>query len=274
MKSKTRRAPCASCLLAAMLSSAAAVATAATGTGAPPIFQALAAFDVEAVRRIVAADPGQAAVHDDRGTSAVLRALFTIRDQSFLPPQNNEVLHLLLAQKPPLDLFEACAVGSPEKVSTLLEADPRGVRSWSRIGWTPLHFAAFGGNLPVIKLLTDRGAQVNERARNEFRNMPLAVSLLTGQLDAARALIERGADVDARQAGGIAPIHEAALVGRRDIIDLLLENGAEIGARANDGRNALSEAERGRHPDTVAYLRTRGATGPQITADLSAEPKK
>jgi len=109
--------------------------------------------------------------------------------------------------------------------------------------------------------------------RNAFAfYFALAASLLTGQLDSAKRLIERGADVNSRQSGGFAPIHEAALLGRRDLIDLLLDNGAEIGARANDGRNAVSEAERGKHPEIAAYLRTRGGTDPRITADLSAEP--
>jgi ankyrin repeat protein len=79
--------------------------------------------------------------------------------------------------------------------------------------------------------------------------------------------------VNSRQAGGFAPIQEAALLGRRDLIDLLLDNGAEIAARANDGRNAVSEAERGKHPEIAAYLRTRGGADPRVLADLSAEPK-
>jgi hypothetical protein len=55
---------------------------------------------------------------------------------------------------------------------------------------------------------------------------------------------------------------------------LLLEHGAEIAARGNDGRNAVSEAERGKHGELVAYLRTKGATDATITADLGAAPKE
>jgi ankyrin repeat protein len=102
----------------------------------------------------------------------------------------------------------------------------------------------------------------------------LQAALLTGQYDAAKLLIEGGADVNMRQTGGFVALHEAALTGRQDLVDLLLDHGAEIAARANDGRNAVSEAERGKHVELAAYLRTKGGVGPAITADLSAAPKE
>ena len=204
--------------------------------------------------------------------SPVTRALFARSGNAFVPPQENEPLKVLLARKPSLDFFETCAVGTLSDVQSMLKANPDLRASWHSSGWAPLHFAAFGGNVPVADFLIARGAHVDERARNGFRNGPLAVALLSGQLAMAKLLIERGADLNARQAGGAAPLHEAALLGRRDLVDLLLQHGAEIGARANDGRNAVSEAERGRHADLAAYLRSRGGKDATITADLSRKP--
>lgn len=237
-----------------------------------PIFEAISHLDGAAVRRILEKDPSQAGLRDARGLSPVTRALFAIRDDSFITPKQNEMVAALLARSPTLDFFETCALGTAAQVDAMLKTDANLATSWHSFGWTPLHFAGFGGNVAAVDALIAHGAAVNERARNRFRNQPLAASLLAGQLDAAKRLIERGADVNSRQAGGFAPIHEAALLGRRDLIDLLLENGAEIGARANDGRNAVSEAERGKHAEIAAYLRSRGGADPRITADLSAEP--
>jgi ankyrin repeat protein len=238
-----------------------------------PIFEAIGKLDAPQVRRILEKDPSQAAARDGRGLSAVTRALFASRGDGFTAASENDMVRALLERSPPLDFFETCALGTGAQVEAMQKADPKLASAWHTFGWTPLHFAGFAGNVPVVDVLMTHGADVNARARNRFRNEPLAASLLTGQLDAAKRLIERGADVNARQAGGAAPIHEAALLGRRDLIDLLLANGAEIEARANDGRNAVSEAERGKHAEIAAYLRTRGGTDTRITADLSAEPK-
>jgi uncharacterized protein len=249
------------------------VSTPAAEAPQAPIFEAIGKLDGAAVRRVLQTDPGQVALRDARGLSPVTRALFASDGDGFIAPKQNEMVAALLARSPTLDFFETCALGTAAQVEALLKADPSLATSWHAFGWTPLHFAGFAGNVPAVDVLLAHGAGINERARNRFRNQPLAASLLTGQLEAAKRLIERGADVNSRQAGGAAPIHEAALLGRRDLIDLLLENGAEIDARANDGRNAVSEAERGKHAELAAYLRTRGGTDPRITANLSAEPK-
>jgi uncharacterized protein len=206
--------------------------------------------------------------------SPVMRALFANSGQGFMNPQQNEALATLLKSQPQLDFFEACAVGDVERIAASLQADPALLQGWHSLGWTGLHFAAFGGNVPAIKLLLERGAAVNARARNRFSNSPLQAALLTGQYEAAKVLLQHGADANMRQAGGFAALHEAALSGRKDLVDLLLDHGAEIAARANDGRNAISEAERGKHTELVAYLRTKGGADATITADLRAGPKE
>lgn len=60
---------------------------------------------------------------------------------------------------------------------------------------TPLHFAAEGDFVPVIAALIEKGADVN--ARNRFGNTPLM--LAAGRLDpkAVKVLLEHGADAAA-----------------------------------------------------------------------------
>jgi uncharacterized protein len=240
-----------------------------------PILKAIETDNVQAVRALLDADGSQIDARDDKGRGVVFHALFASPDpnKGFVLPKDNALVQLLLARHAALDLYEACAVGSAEQVRTMLASDPALARARASIGWTGLHFAAFGGSDAVIALLLEHGAVINDHAHNRFRNTPLAVALLTGQYSTVKMLLEAGADPNARQAGGIAPVHEAALSGRRDLIDLLLEHDAEIAVRANDGRNAVSEALRGHHPELAAYLRTRGGSDPNITADLMAEPK-
>jgi hypothetical protein len=235
------------------------------------LHDAIRRYDVPAVESALQEQPQLADAKDDKGRSAVIRAVFLMRN-GFVAPAKNEVLQALLKRHPKLDFWEMCAVGDAPGVRAALARDASLASTWHPIGWTPLHFAAFSGDVATTALLLDGGAQIHARARTPFLNVPLQAALLTGQEATARVLLERGADPLVRQNGGFAPIHEAALTGRRDLVDLLLEKGAEIDARANDGRTAVSEALRGGHTELAAYLRSRGGHDAAITADLTASP--
>lgn len=191
---------------------------------------------------------------------AVQRALFVIIDgEGFLELARNEVLQAIVAARPKLDLFDAAAVGTADDVARLLRDDPGGARAWHPVGWTALHMAAFAGNVDAAKVLLDAGAEIDARAKTRFRNTPLHAAMLTGQYGTAKLLLERGADVHDRQAEGFAAIHEAAALGRADLVELLLEHGAEVDVRSDDGRTPLADALRRNHEEVVELLRAKGA---------------
>lgn len=216
--------------------------------------------DAAAVQRMLAIDVSLANARADDGLSAVQKALFQLVDgEGFLPASKNEVLKAVVAAKPTLDIFDAAAVGSAADVKRLLGEDPAGVRAMTKFGWTPLHIAAFAGNVETTQVLLDAGADIHVRAKSRFRNTPLQVALLTGEYGTTKLLLDRGADVLDRQAEGFAPIHEAALLGRIDLLELLLERGAELNSRSDDGRTPLSEAIRGKHEEAAEMLRKKGA---------------
>lgn len=235
------------------------------------LFQAINAGDAARVKALVAADRSLAAAKDARGRSAVFAALFR-NSRGFFPPQKNEVLQALLAAQPELTFFEAAGVGDAPGVKRMLEKNPALANEWHPIGWHGLHFAGFSGDAEVAKLFLDRGANPNLRAKTKFRNTPLQTSMLAGQYETAKLLLEHGADALIRQAAGFTPMHEAMLLGRRDLVDLLLAHGAELNSRADDGRTPLTEALRNKHAELAEYLRSKGAKGGEITADLMKSP--
>jgi ankyrin repeat protein len=214
-----------------------------------------------------------AAEEEKTPPSPILKALFRNNGGAFTDPARNEELQALLAKKPPLSFFEACGVGNVEAMTQHLGRDPKLATAWIDFGWSALHLAAFSGSVQAVLLLIDRGADVNARARTKFRNTPLQAGLLSGQYEVTKLLLSRGADPLVRQAAGIPAIQEAAVLGRRDLVDLLLENGAEINSRADDGRTAVTEALRAKHQGLAEYLKSKGGTSADITADMTAEPK-
>jgi ankyrin repeat protein len=87
----------------------------------------------------------------------------------------------------------------------------------------------------------------------------------------ARALLDRGAAVDAKDREGATALARAAQAGKMPLITLLLDRGANVNARAVDGSTALffaAEADRGA---AVALLLDRGAD-PNIPGRVGLRP--
>ena len=79
-------------------------------------------------------------------------------------------------------------------------------------------------NLEKARLLIERGADVN--ARDNAGNTPLMHGL--GNFETAKLLLESGADADARDSFGRTPI---MLATDAETVGLLLENGADANVR-------------------------------------------
>ena len=87
------------------------------------------------------------------------------------------------------------------------------------------------------------------------------------RVDIARALIDRGAEVDARNENGWTPLHWAAWDNSLEVARLLLDRGAEIDARNELGNTPLYWATWGNSLDVARLLIERGANTDGI--DLS-----
>jgi ankyrin repeat protein len=56
------------------------------------------------------------------------------------------------------------------------------------------------------------------------------------------------------QQAGFTPLHAAAMTGQVDLAKLLLDRGADPGARTDDGRTALAMARDAKHQAVVDLL--------------------
>jgi len=230
-------------------------------TAAASFLAAVRAGDLAAVQQRLGRDPALTAARTEGGTSAVQVALFRIQDnqEDFYPPAANPILQAVLAAHPALDPYETAAVGDAAVLARLIGADPALVSRLHPIGWTVLHYAAFGGNAAAVRLLLDHGAALEQVAANKFGNTPLHVALLTGDHATVELLVERGANLEARYDGGTTPLHLAAALGRVDLLTVLLAHGAAIDARSDAGATALSIAIKSKRLDAAELLRRRGA---------------
>jgi ankyrin repeat protein len=82
--------------------------------------------------------------------------------------------------------------------------------------------------------------------------MPLSWAAERGHVDTVKLLLERGAEVDSKDNDGRTPLSWAA---RRPeaVVKLLLERGAELDSKDNYGRTPLSWVGK-RRPEAVVKL--------------------
>ena len=136
----------------------------------------------------------------------------------------------LLAGDPELDVFEAAAVGRMERLRQLLDDDPSLANAWAEDGFQPLGLASFFGHVQAAKLLLERGAEVNSASRNDFEVMPLHSAAATGdsevRYELAKLLLEHGADPNARQQDEFTPLMAADQHEDDRLRALLVEHGA------------------------------------------------
>lgn len=176
-------------------------------------------------------------------------SLYILKYLSYTGPDMRTILlvpALFLAgcvYAPETPLGSAAGHGDTERVKTLLArgADPN---NRSGRGGSALIGAARGGHIGVIRALAAAGADPNLRGGVNGWT-PLMHAIHKNQKLAAMALIDAGADPNARGSGGSTPLIMAAGYGNAETVRALLARGADPRVEASNGVNALSAAVSG-----------------------------
>jgi Tol biopolymer transport system component/peroxiredoxin len=181
-------------------------------------------------------------------------------------------------------LRQAAAKGDIEQVRLLISqgADVNAKRTSDG---TPLRMAQRAGHKEVVELLIEHGATeppIKPITARERANLPEALSraVRLGDYYKVRQLVSSGADVNAKDKRGYAPLYQAARYGHKDVVELLIAKGADINAVHKDGMPALKLAEDKKHADIVELLEKHGAVGrpvvgtesPQRSASIDTQP--
>ncbi|HEX8844715.1 MAG TPA: ankyrin repeat domain-containing protein [Pyrinomonadaceae bacterium] len=100
----------------------------------------------------------------------------------------------------------------------------------------------------------------------------LMCAALEGHTKEVRALLARGADVNAKDCAGRTALMFAVINMHHDTVNVLLEHGADVNARADDGATALMLAASCGEPRIVQALLNKGAdlNGKFITTGRNA----
>jgi hypothetical protein len=124
---------------------------------------------------------------------------------------------------------------------------------------TALHAAAEQGNLEIVDLLIDRGANVN--LMDIHGRVPMYVAIANHHPEVAMRLAEAGTDLGAVTTDGSTVLMAAVRAEDLELARWVLDHGVDVNAARPEKRHAtalMMAAGRG-NPEMVALLLTRGA---------------
>ncbi len=186
------------------------------------------------------------------------------------------------------ELLSWCGYGNVERVADLLKqgANPN---AKNEFGVSALHLALRNGKTKLIRLLIKSGAKVNVKDRSGVTPLvnaagsnradavkvlldagaepspdALGMACITGNVDAARLLLERRIAPDAG-------LLSAAQNRHVELVKLLLNKGANVNYRSKSSNTALHVAALQGGPDTVRLLLKKGAD-PNLTNKNNETP--
>jgi len=152
------------------------------------------------------------------------------------------------------DFIAAVTFDQPAAIESLLKRgfDPN---TPSEKGVAGL-LVAIQSESPKSAMLLAKHPRTNVNVQNNVGETPLMLAAINNQLELAKVLIARGADVNRP---GWSALHYAATRGHRDMMRLLLEHDAYIDAESDNGTTPLMMAAFFAPPLAVKLLLEEGA---------------
>ena len=121
----------------------------------------------------------------------------------------------------------------------------------------PLCAAAGDGNLEIVALLLDRGANID--IGDSWDYTPLEAAATNNRIQVMELLLARGASVNDDGDGGSYSLWRAAVEGKLEAVQWLLAHGANPNTKADDGQTLLSVVEGFHHGTIATALKKSGA---------------
>lgn len=149
---------------------------------------------------------------------------------------------------------------SVKVAETLIRWPQTTVEVRTRTDESPLMFAALNGQLDLARLLITRGADVNKPGW-----APLHYAATRGHLAVMNLLLEHHAYIDASSPNGTTPLMMAAFYGTPSAVKLLLEAGADPLLKNEQALTAIDFAHRNQRQDSAdiiaAFVRAKQPRG-------------
>jgi ankyrin repeat protein len=171
-------------------------------------------------------------------------------------------------KQPDIDVNEFNDDGHPPLISAIVSRNIKIIRMLLDKGadiniiddsemYTPLHLAVLEDNIEIIQMLLDKGANINilcYSLNNGKKYTPLHLVVLERNIDLVEILLEKGANINLQNSSGETPLHLAVLEQDINIVKMLLEKGAHINLQNSSGETPLHLAIKTNENDKIINL--------------------
>ena len=187
--------------------------------------------------------------------------LYSAVDDHTMPASNRPSPKEVDNETTSLDLVKALLAKSANVNAQLKQQVPyrtkldRGDDTMLTTGTTPLLRAAKAGDIPVMKLLLEKGADPKLATRNGVNPLMAAAGLGTKEedttgrrktqadsIEAIKLCLQAGIDINAVDSRGQTALHGAAFWGLDDIVQFLADHGAKLDVKDRQGKTPLDAA--------------------------------
>lgn len=143
--------------------------------------------------------------------------------------------------------------------------------------WTPVHYAAVGGNIRFLRLLQNSRASIDPTLKDHRGYTALHCAIERGTSRVIDALIDLGFKVDARGFDGATPIHLAAGRGNTEALDFIFDFNTDwpLFESKHEQENAAKKLEdaNGRMPLHCAVMGGHTESLTKLHEDINAADK-
>lgn len=177
---------------------------------------------------------------------------------------HNQVVQLLLDKGADVNTLEGLALGEAalygqtQILETLLGQGAIDTNDLPRYFMRALPNACSSGNVSTVRLLLERGADVNARYWNDDGNALMAASY-EGHDEIVQLLLDHGAEINDLGGNYGGALQGASLQGHYSTVQLLLDRGADVNARGGNYDTALQKASSLGYDHIVQNLLDHGA---------------
>nr|WP_294934813.1 ankyrin repeat domain-containing protein [uncultured Flavobacterium sp.] len=118
------------------------------------------------------------------------------------------------------DIFDTARYGSVEEMKILTAKKADTINGVNAMGFSPLILACYKGNTEVAAYLIERVKDVNY---NSSSGTALSATVVKGNINLAKMLLQHKANPDLADANGVTPLIYAIQFKNKELIALLLE---------------------------------------------------
>ena len=151
-------------------------------------------------------------------------------------------------------VIEAAVIGNLEILKMLVERGGNVNARYGGIGGSSVLIYAVGDgqNLEMVEYLISKGADVNYVSKTQKSALLWACDI--GSFELAKCLIDNGADVCQHDEDRESCLMYAAKRGNFQLVQMLVQKGANVMEKSNFGRTVLHYANEGRNKEVIEFI--------------------